>query len=56
MFNPEKETMPREKLRDLQLDRLKKLVEWSYERNPVFREKMDRASMKPGDMAFTVMP
>jgi len=49
-WNRDLETMPQEKLRELQLERLKKTVSWSYERNPVFRGKMDRASVKPEDI------
>ena len=49
-FNQELETMPREELNKLQLDRLKKIVQWSYNHNSLYRKKMDRLSVKPDDI------
>ncbi len=44
------ETMPREELRALQLDRLQKLVARVYDKVPYYRGKMDEAGVKPEDI------
>lgn len=49
IWEPEIECMPREKLRELQLARLKKTLRWAYERVPFYRETFDRIGFHPGD-------
>ncbi len=49
-WNREIETMPQEKLREVQLERLKQIVKWVYEHNPVYHKKMNGASFKPEDI------
>ncbi len=46
----EVEKLPREELRKLQLERLKKLVEWVYNRVPFYRKRLDEAGVKPEDI------
>lgn len=50
MWNPEVETMPRPKLEKLQAERLAKTVERVYRNVPFYREKLDQAKIKPGDI------
>ncbi len=50
VFDREIETMPREQLRALQLDKLKSQVEWVYSRVPWYREKLDASGVAPGDI------
>jgi len=49
-WNKEIETMPREKLRELQLERLKKIVKYAYGRVPYYRKKFDEVGLKPEDI------
>lgn len=49
-YQPELETMPREELEALQLDRLKELVSYVYERIPFYKEAFDAAGFKPADI------
>ncbi len=49
-WNRHTETMPRDKLDALHLQRLKALVHYAYERSPFYREKFDAAGLKPGDI------
>lgn len=44
------ETMPREQLRMLQLQRFKGRVAYVYERSPFYRRKFDAAGIKPDDI------
>ena len=44
------ETLPRKELRELQLERLKAVVERVYERVPFYKKKFDQAGVKPGDI------
>ena len=44
------ETMPVEKLRELQLDRLKKQVKNVHDNNPYFRKVYEEAGFNPGDL------
>ncbi len=46
-WNPQVETMPREKLAEIQLERLRKTVRRAYEKVPFYRETMDRAGVRP---------
>lgn len=50
MWNPEIETMPREKLRELQLKRLKETISLAYENVRHYRQKFDETGLKPGDI------
>ncbi len=47
MFSPEIETAKREEIRALQLERLKKIVAYAYERVPMYRQKFDAIGLKP---------
>ena len=47
MYQPELETLPREKLRALQEERLKRLVAYVYERVPFYRRLLDEAGVDP---------
>ena len=38
-WNKETETLPREKLRELQLDKFKKQMAYVYERSPFYKKK-----------------
>jgi phenylacetate-CoA ligase len=44
------ETLPREKLRKLQDERLRSMVAYVYERVPFYHDAFDRAGLKPGDI------
>ena len=50
IFQPEIETMSREDIRALQLERLKWQVKRVYENVPMYRERMDEAGIKPEDI------
>jgi phenylacetate-CoA ligase len=49
-FQPELETMPVEKLKALQLERLKTQVAYVYNNNPFFKKLYDEAGFAPGDL------
>ncbi|MDF1535739.1 MAG: phenylacetate--CoA ligase [bacterium] len=49
-FQSDIETMPVEKLKKLQLDRLKKQVRNVYNNNPYFKKVYDKAGFNPGDL------
>jgi len=50
IWNPEAETMPIDQRRELQLSRLKEIVKYVFEKMPPYREKMDKAGVKPADI------
>jgi len=50
IFNVEMETISREKLRELQLERLKETVKRVYERVPFHKQAFDAAGVKPEDI------
>lgn len=50
IWNKDIETMPREKLEELQLMRLQETVNRVYENVKPYREKMDKAGIKPDDI------
>ncbi|HZJ08449.1 MAG TPA: phenylacetate--CoA ligase [Trueperaceae bacterium] len=50
MYAPEIETMPRERLQELQGARLAKLVHYVYERVPHYRAAFDEAGVVPGSV------
>lgn len=43
-FQPEIETMPREELRKLQLERMRESLRNAYENVPLYRERFDAAA------------
>jgi phenylacetate-CoA ligase len=49
-FAPEIETAPRERIRALQLERLKKQAAWVYDRVPWYRERFQERGLKPADI------
>lgn len=49
-WNPLLETMPREKLRELQLVKFKRIFEWAYENSPFYRKLYKDAGIEPGDI------
>jgi phenylacetate-CoA ligase len=50
IFEPERETMPRERLRTLQGDRLGRLVRYLDDRVPFYRRRLDEVGVTPGDV------
>ena len=50
IFQPEFEKMPRNKLLELQEERLKKIVRYCYEKVPVYRSKFKDAGITPNDI------
>lgn len=49
-WNPVLETMPREKLRELQFRKFKQIFTWAYERSPMYRALYDQAGITPADL------
>lgn len=49
-WNKDLETMPREKLRSFQLERLKRVVKYAYEKVPFYRKRFDTSGIKPEDI------
>lgn len=49
-YQPELETMPREDLEALQLERLQKLTSYVYDRIPFYTEAFDEAGVNPEDI------
>jgi phenylacetate-CoA ligase len=50
MFEPDVETMPRDKLAALQLGRLEKTLARAYGKVPAYKKKFDAAGVAPGDL------
>nr|WP_207063291.1 phenylacetate--CoA ligase [Motiliproteus sp. SC1-56] len=50
MYQPEIETLPRDQLAALQLDRLKDTLRRAYEKVPHFRRRFDEAGVSPEDL------
>ena len=50
MIWAKEETLPREEIEKIQLEKLKKLVVRMYEGAPYYRKKMDEANVKPEDI------
>jgi phenylacetate-CoA ligase len=44
------ETLPREKLRELQLRKFKRIMEWAYGNSPFYRSLYKAAGIEPGDI------
>jgi len=49
-WNPLIETLPMEKLRELQLKKFKRILEWAYERSKFHRKLYQEAGLEPGDI------
>jgi phenylacetate-CoA ligase len=49
-LNPAVERMSRKELEDLQLHKLKKQLEYAYERNPFYRKRFSESKVKPGEI------
>lgn len=49
-WNKELETLPREKLEEIQLQRFREQMQYLYERSPMYRRKYDEAGIKPDDI------
>ena len=49
-WNPYLETMAPERLRDLQLDKFRRIIAWAFERSPFYRELYAGAGLEPGDI------
>ena len=45
MFQPELESMPREQLAEMQLDRLRKITAYVFEKNPLYRRRFEQAGV-----------
>ncbi len=50
IWNPNKETMPREQMRELQGKRLHKVVDYVYHNVPFYRHKMQEMDLSPNDI------
>lgn len=50
IWNPEYEQIERDRLEELQLQRLQWVVKWAYERVPAYKQKFDAAGIKPRDV------
>ena len=49
-WNPLIETLPPERLRNLQLKKFRKIVEWAYQRSKFHRKLYQNAGFEPGDI------
>lgn len=49
-WNKDLETISREKLRELQFERLKKIVRYAYERVPFYKKRFDEVGFRPEDL------
>lgn len=49
-WNPVLETLPREKLQQLQLKKFKNILKWAYENSPFYRSLYKDAGLEPGDI------
>ena len=49
-WNPILETMPRERLRKLQVRKFKRIFEWAYNNSPFYKKLYKDAGMEPGDI------
>jgi phenylacetate-CoA ligase len=50
LWNPEIETMPRERLQQIQLERMRLVLTAVYERVPFYRRQFDAAGVPPGEV------
>jgi phenylacetate-CoA ligase len=49
-WNPILETLPREKLKELQLKKFQKIFKWSYDNSPFYHDLYRDAGIEPGDI------
>lgn len=49
-WNKELETLPRDKIESLQLDKFKERMAYVYDNSPLYRKKYDKAGIKPSDI------
>ncbi len=49
-WNPLLETLPRERLRELQFKKFKRILQWAYEHSPFYRRLYQEAGLEPGDI------
>ena len=49
-WNPYIETLPREKLRMLQLKKFKRILKWAYENSPFYRKYYQSFGLEPDDI------
>ena len=49
-FNEEMETLPKDKLKAMQLERLQAMVERAYKENKFYRDLYNEAGVKPSDV------
>ena len=50
IWNPNLECMSREKMRELQGQKLKKIVAYAYEHSPFYKKRFDEYGVKPADI------
>ena len=50
IWNPLIETLPPEKLRDLQFMKFKRILNWAYQHSPFYRKIYQKAGLVPGDV------
>ena len=50
IWNPQMETIDRQSLEQLQLERLQNTVKWVYERVPMYRQRLDDRTIRPQDI------
>jgi phenylacetate-CoA ligase len=50
IYEPQYESMAREKLEELKMERLRRVVKYCYERVPFYREKFKEAKLTPDDI------
>jgi phenylacetate-CoA ligase len=49
-WNPILETLPRERLQQLQLAKFRRILQWAYDHSPFYRRLYRDAGMEPGDI------
>ncbi|MBW2087179.1 MAG: hypothetical protein JRI54_14310 [Deltaproteobacteria bacterium] len=49
-YNPEREMMSRDELRDFQFKSVQKEIKYMYENGPYYKEMLDEAGIQPGDI------
>jgi phenylacetate-CoA ligase len=49
-WNPVLETLPRDRLRDLQLKKFKRIFQWAYDHSKFHRQLYQKAGLEPGDI------
>ena len=50
--NPILETLPKERLRALQLKKFTRIFEWTYTNSPFYRQLYQSAGIEPGDLVI----